>query len=206
MSLLRSLIGTRQARGCSLAMAVVLMSHCLAASFGWGQSKQEQDVWINFGNWRIEIVQENKSLRLVGVVTEGRGAYIAVQCYSERDWYSVEVPIFDPAEIAAADRRGSVRITAWNDRDKPDSITMVRFNKMGAIGLADKSKLAEADILAVSAFAFLDKIQRAGAFFAFEAGGPTRTYDVRHYKAARGKFDESCSAIGKSWVSFLKNR
>ena len=167
------------------------------------QSIRSKDTIFVFGNWRIDLIRENRSLQLVGVVTEGTGAYFVIQCFAEGDPISIQVPIHEDDEIAAARKRGSVWVTAWNERGDPVTVPMASFGGAAGVTIADKRKLAHQDALAISAFAFLAKLQEAKSFFAFEAGGPTRTYDAKHLSAARHRFERSCADIRTSWSEFL---
>ena len=157
-----------------------------------------------FGNWRIDLFKENRSLQLVGTVTEGEGGYFSLQCFAEEaDKIAILVPMFDDRELAAARKRSIVRITAWNELGGSVTVTMLVFEGVAGFAIADKQKLAEQDGLTKFAFAFLAKLKEAKVFFAFEAGGPTRTYDARHLSAARDKFERSCAEIRADWDKFI---
>jgi hypothetical protein len=174
----------------------------LVASSAFGQPWRSKETIFAFGNWRIELIKENRSLQLIGVVTKGEGAYFVVQCYAEGDQLMILVPTFDNAEIAAARRRSFVQVTVWNEQGKPAILQMGFYKDAAGMTIGDKSKLVDPYIWA-QAFIFLEKLREAKTFFAFEAGGATRTYDAKHLGAARTKFEESCAEIRKDWEGFV---
>jgi hypothetical protein len=96
-----------------------------------------------------------------------------------------------------------VRITAWNEGGGPVTVQMLFMHDAAGQAYADKAELAQQDPLTIFAFAFLEKLRDAKSFFAFEAGGPTRTYDARHLGAARDKFERSCAEIRANWNEFI---
>lgn len=162
---------------------------------------RSKDTIFIFGNWRIDLIKENRSLQLVGMVTEGKGAFFSLQCYAEGDQLTIYVPTFDSDEIAAARRKGFVQVTVWNDQSAPTTVPMLSFKGAAGIAIADKRKLP--DPFTISAFDFLGKLREARIFFALEAGGLTRTYDAKHLNVARGKFEQSCTDIRKDWAEFV---
>ena len=157
-----------------------------------------------FGNWRIEIERSNKSLLLIGVVSEGGGAFVFLQCYATVDWYWLLVPLFDRLEQSKVQGKKVTRLTVWNDNSDAETIALPAMDGKAAFGQADKLLLAKSDPIAIATFAFLGKLTSAKLFFALDAGGPTRTYDVRHFPAAFGQFQKKCAEIRTDWESFVE--
>jgi len=147
-----------------------------------------------FGNWRIAAVPENKSLRLVGVVTEGSGAYFALQCFHETESIGIEVLLFKKSEQQRVDQAGTARITVWNEQSKPTTALMAVFEGRIAFASADKDKRHTGRLYA-DAFAFLSVLYEAKQFFSLDAGGPTRTYDAKHLPAALAMFRKLCGGL-----------
>ena len=109
--------GRRRKASLSLAMIPLLLASSLA------QPMRSRDTIFMFGNWRIDLIQENRSLQLVGMVTEGKGAFFSLQCFAESDQITILVPTFDAEEKGAILRRGFVQVTAWNDQSAPYNCT-----------------------------------------------------------------------------------
>src|SRR5688572_2389922 len=82
--------GSAMRRACLLLLLATLLvtSPCLA------QSRRSPDTISMLGNWRIDLIKDNRSLQLVGLVTEGKGAYFAVQCFADGDHLTIVVPTF----------------------------------------------------------------------------------------------------------------
>jgi hypothetical protein len=152
----------------------------------------------SFGNWRIDAVKENRSLQLVGT---GDGAYFDIQCFADGNDLAVHVTLFEKAEVASI-RGVGIQVVAWNESGAPITVPMVAWKNVVAVTIT-KSSDGRGDELELGAQHFIQKIFASKTYFAFTAGGSTRTYEAAHLPAARDAFRRSCAEIKEDYAGFL---
>jgi hypothetical protein len=152
----------------------------------------------SFGNWRIDVVQENRSLELFGT---GDGAYFVIQCFAVGNDLSIHVPLFEKAEVASIRGLG-VQVVAWNESAAPITVSMAVWKNVVAMTIA-KSSDGRGDELELGAQRFIEKAFASKTFFALTAGGSTRTYEAANLPAARDAFRRSCAEIKEDYDRFL---
>ena len=181
-----------------LAAAIISAGLTSICSGEERHSNRGPNTVYSFGNWRIDIVQENRSLELFGT---GDGAYFAIQCFADGNDLSIQVPLFEKAEVASI-RGLRVQVIAWNESGAPITVPMAVWKNVVAITIA-KSSDGLGNELELGAQHFIEKVFASKTFFALTAGGSTRTYEAAHLPAARDVFRRSCAEIKEDYDRFL---
>jgi hypothetical protein len=153
----------------------------------------EKKTISNFGDWRIDQVDVNKSYMLIGS-GEVKGdlhrflgfRYFWIQCFEGFDKLSITIPYDKKPEFKTT--QPAMPVSVWSDRAKPRELLFLMMNPAILIVMSGR----EGEI-GWAAKEFIEVLLTAEKTFALGFEEKSLHFDMSDFKAAWSKFSQVCT-------------
>jgi len=163
--------------GCSISIVLVLYS-----SPAYSQTNSK--TLYNFGDWRIERVDSNRSFLLIGVgevkgdTTNFLGfRYFWIQCYEESNAISISIPFDRKPEVRTPIKTWMV--STWSDRGAPVDLTFFALNELLLSAMTGNNKELDFAVRTI-----VSQLEQAKERFSFSVGAKSVHFDVSDFRPA----------------------
>jgi hypothetical protein len=148
----------------------------------------------NFGDWRIDRIESNRSFVLVGVGNVKGDTrnfigfrYFEIQCFEESDAISIQIPYDKKREHQRQSK--SLMVSIWSDRNPPNDLVFYLINEFLLVAMTGSNNKVSDD----STRSFISILEKAEQRFSFNIEEKSVHFDMTDFRAAWAKFRQLCA-------------